>query len=143
MSNYNSAYGKKDFMALQNAWNICLSKYLTAQTHEERLTIIDDWRDSLVDVKTDGKMALRSTYEQWEEHTWLHSCKLQMVKWKQDNPFSSKDKEECRREFNDIKKERNYLRFRRIMQVIQDSGIGLGTGATKVPTVERRGHVDG
>ena len=115
-------------MALQNAWNICLSKYLTAQTYEERVYVIDDWRDSLVDVKSDGKLALRSNYEDWEEKTWLSNCKNKMMQWKQSNPFESKDSDECRREFADIKMEQNYLRFRRIMQVIQDSGIGLGTG---------------
>lgn len=137
-----SKYSKKDFMALQNAWNICLSKYLTAQTYDERLTIIDDWRDSLVDVKTDGKLALRSTYETWEEHTWLRDCKLRMVKWKENNPFSAKDLDECRREFADIKMEHNYLRFREIMQVIQNSGIGLGMGKER-GQYELSGFVDG
>lgn len=127
-----SNYSKKDFMALQNAWNICLSRYLASQTLEARLNIIDDWRDSLIDVKLitvgDGKKALRSRYEQWEEKTWLRDCKLELAKWKIKNPFESKDKDEVKREFNDIKMERNYIRFRKIMQVIQDSGIGLGVG---------------
>ena len=130
-----SKYSKKDFMALQNAWNICLSKYLTANTYEERLNIIDDWRDSLVDVKPDGKLALRSTYEEWEENTWLNDCKQKTTKWKRDNPFESKDPDEVIREFNDIKMEHNYLRFRKIMQVIQNSGIGLGMG-------KERGHYE-
>ena len=130
-----SKYSKKDFMALQNAWNICLSRYLTSQTLEERLTIIDDWRDSLVDVKPDGKLALRSTYENWEEHTWLKDCKQKLADWKRDNPFESKDIDELRREYEDIKKEQNYLRFREIMQTIQHSGIGLGMG-------KERGHYE-
>lgn len=125
-----SKYSKKDFMALQNAWNICLSKYLAANTLGERLNIIDDWRDSLVDVKPSGILALRTTYEHWEENDWLKDCKTKLIRWKQNNPFEAKDIDEVKREFNDIKQERNYLRFREIMQVIQNSGIGLGTGET-------------
>ena len=120
---------KKDYMALQNAWNICLQKYLTSPSKLERMEIIDDWRDSLVDVKPEGLLALRTNFEYWEERTWFNECIEQLEKWKKKYPFEAKDKEEENREFEDIKIDRNYLRFKKIMQVIQDSGIGLGTGS--------------
>jgi len=83
-------------MALQNAWNVCVLRYLGTNDKETRYHIINDFRDAIVDIKPDGAKALRKTFEEWEQ---------------------------------------NHLRFRKIMQVIQDSGIGLGAG-------KERGHYE-
>lgn len=118
----------KDYMALQNAWNICVMRYLsTSPDSIERINIMDDFRDSLIDIST-GDKALRSKYEDWERDVWQKEVNQELGFWVKNNSFESKDEDSLRRQGLVIKKNNNYKRFRKIMQVIQDSGIGLGRG---------------
>jgi len=135
--NYN-----KDFLALQNLWNVCALRYLGSMDKESRMIIIDDFRDSLIDITIEGKKAIRSNYEKWEEEFWIPFCKSKLLEWVKDNSFESRVKDNKIREFGNIKKDFNYLRFRKIMQLIQDSGIGLGQGK-EIKTVERLGYKNG
>ena len=119
---------KKDYMALQNAWNICVIRYLTSY-EDERLRIIDDFRDSLVDIKpddTENEKNLRTTYENWEKNIWLPDCKKELDSWVKVNSFEAGDITNLHKQYEFIKRNNNYKRFRKILQVIQDSGIGLG-----------------
>lgn len=125
----------KDYMALQNAWNMCVMRYLGTIDPEIRILVVDDFRDALIDIKPDGVKALRSTYEKWENDNWIPFCRKKLDSWIQNNGYEGKLEENCIREYENIKCDYNHLRFRKIMQVIQDSGIGLGAG-------RERGHFE-
>ena len=128
----NTRY-KKDYMALQNAWNICVMKYLATSYDDERLKIVDDFRDALIDIKPEdpeNKKNLRTTYENWEKDIWIPACKKELNNWVKVNSFEAGDTTNLYTHYEFIKRSNNYKRFRKIMQVIQDSGIGLGQGSS-------------
>lgn len=133
---------QKDYLALQNLWNVCALRYLGSMSKEERTTVVDDFRDTLIDIKQEGEKAIRSRYEQWETDYWIPLCKAKLAEWLQYNTFEGKVEENKMQEFENIKKDYNYLRYRKIMQLIQDSGIGLGQGK-EVKTISRQGFKDG
>ena len=54
---------KRDYIALQNIWVMNIQAYLTERNEDARYEIVDDFKDSLVDVTPDGPMALRSKYD--------------------------------------------------------------------------------
>jgi len=122
-------------MALQNAWNVCVLRYLGTNDNEARYYIINDFRDAIVDIKPDGAKALRKTFEEWEQEEWIPLCQKQLNLWIHDNHFEAQINKNQIDEYQNIKHDYNHLRFRKIMQVIQDSGIGLGAG-------KERGHYE-
>lgn len=133
---------KKDYLALQNLWHVCALRYLGSNSMSERMKIIDDFRDCLIDIKSEGKKAIRSKFEEWETDTWIPFCNSELLKWTQYNVYAARIKNKKDDEFENIKQDYNYQRFRKIMQLIQDSGIGLGQGKD-VKTIERAGYQDG
>lgn len=122
-------------MALQNAWNICVMRYLSTMDESERVKIMDDFRDALIDIKSTGKEALRANYEKWENKTWNTDCKKELTLWINNNRFESGEPSNIEEQYEFIRQINNYKRFRKIMQIIQDSGIGLGSG-------KERGHYE-
>ena len=121
----------KDYMALQSAWNICVMRYLSVSPDSvERVNVMDDFRDSLIDIKETGNEALRSNYEEWEQDEWMLEVNQNLAIWVKHNSFEAKEEDSFRRQEIIIKKNLNYKRFRKIMQIIQDSGIGLGQGGS-------------
>lgn len=115
-------YDKRDYYALQDGWRICRDRYLNSIDPEERIKIINDFRDSLVDISDTGKTALRTNYEEWEK-TWYPECEQILAN---TIDLEIEDITTITIERQLIYQERNYLRYRKIMQIIQDSGIGLG-----------------
>lgn len=121
---------KKDYLALQNLWNVCALRYLSASSREDRYHIVDDFRDTLIDIRTDDEdLAIRNSYEKWEREEWLPFCEKKLVEWSHFNSFESNVEDKKVQEFENIKLDYNYMRYRKIMQLIQDSGIGLGQGS--------------
>jgi len=137
MNKYN-----RDYLALQNLWNVCALRYLGSISKSERVHIVDDFRDSVIDIKPDGLKAIRSNYDNWEKNEWMPFCKGKLLIWMQNNPFESRIEENKIQEFENIKMDFNYMRYRKIMQLIQDSGIGLGQGRD-IKTIDRKGYQDG
>lgn len=131
---------KKDYLALQNAWYTLVLKYI-GSNNNERTGIIDDFRDSLVDEKPEGVKALRSSYEKWELGYWIPFCENKLMEWMKQYPFESQIHDNTMQELQNIRQDYNYLRYRKIMQIIQDSGIGLGQGRD-IKTVDRHGYQD-
>lgn len=121
---------KTDYIALQNLWNLCAIRYINSFTKEERMMVVDDFRDTLIDIKPDGKHAIRTNYENWEKDEWIPLCKSKLVEWIGYNTFEAQVEENKMQEFEHIKQDYNYMRYRKIMQLIQDSGIGLGQGGS-------------
>ena len=118
-----SSKDKRDYFALQRGWMELEHLYNHAYTIEEKVRITDDYIDSLVDSGM-GKMALFSTYSEWEKNEWFPLINKKFEEWKHYNFYASENTEG--NEYNQIKQERNYLRYRQIRQIIQDSGIGFG-----------------
>ena len=117
---------KNEYQALQNTWYACVNRYLSTIDENERLQLVDDFRDALVDIKPDGQTALRKIYEHWEQNTWIPACKKELDTWVKANSFEAGDITNLHKQYEFIKRNNNYKRFRKIMQVIQDSGIGFG-----------------
>lgn len=136
MNKYN-----KDYLALQNIWNVCALRYLGSISKNQRVEIIEDFHDSLVDIVPEGKKAIRRNYEDWEKNEWIPFCKKKLITWIENNVFASKREENRINEYENIKMDFNYMRFRKIMQLIQDSGIGLGQGKD-VKTIDRKGYTE-
>lgn len=130
---------KKDYLALQNLWNVCALRYLGSMSEEERMYVVDDFRDSLIDIKPEGNQAIRSSYEKWERDEWVPFCKKKLDEWCYYNSYESQVEDNKIHEYENIKQDYNYLRYRKIMQIIQDSGIGLGQGKD-IKTIERAGY---
>lgn len=129
---------KSDYIALQNLWYTCSDTYLKVHNADARMVIVDDFRDTLLDISQTGTKAIRSRYETWENEVWLPLCEKRLSRWMRDNPYESRIADNCEMELNNIKRDLNFMRYRTIMQYIQDSGIGLGQGRT-IKTIERRG----
>ena len=118
---------KKDYLALQIIWQKCANKYIDSTSNIERMRIIDDFLDSIIDIKKDDDTrSIRSIYEKWEQTYWIPFCKTKLVEWIKHNPFESRIENNKIQELQNIKQDYNYMRYRKIMQLIQDSGIGLG-----------------
>lgn len=121
---------KKDYLALQNLWNVCALRYLGSMDKNERMSIVDDFRDTLINIKDEGVQAIRRQYDKWEENEWIPFCKSKLIAWIHNNTFESQVESNKIQEFESIKMDYNYMRYRKIMQLIQDSGIGLGQGSS-------------
>lgn len=121
---------KSDYIALQNLWYTCSDTYLKIQDRSARVKIIDDFRDTLLDITREGAKAIRSNYDMWEKETWLTMCREHLDEWVKRNPFEARVNNNRQLEYSNIKADLNYLRYRKIMQLIQDSGIGLGQGGS-------------
>lgn len=133
---------KSDYLALQNSWYVCVLRYLGSMDKTSRICVVDDFRDSLIDIKPEGVKAIRSNYDRWESDEWIPFCKKKLMEWVRGNPFESRIEENKMQEFENIKMDYNFLRYRKIMQLIQDSGIGLGQGK-EIRTIDRKGYQDG
>jgi hypothetical protein len=134
-------YNKKDFLALQNLWNVCALRYLGSISKEERVIIIDDFRETLIDIRPDGDQAIRKNYDDWEKNEWIPYCNAILNGWIKNNSFEAKIEANKENERDIIKQENNYIRYHKILQLIQNSGIGLGQGK-QVKTIERPGYQD-
>ena len=132
---------KTDYIALQNLWFICSQSYIKAYLDGEMercILIVDAFRDTLVDIvpsnpddeKDISRKAIRSNYEKWEDEYWIPFCKTKLAEWIKYNTFESTVQENKQTEYQNIKQDYNYMRYRKIMQLIQDSGIGLGQGTS-------------
>jgi len=135
-------FDKRDYIALQNTWLTCILEYLKETSEDHRFSIIDDFKDSLVDVQPKGNLALRNNYDEWERDEWKEMCKIHLFNWKKENSFQAAVKENIIKEYEKIKLDYNYLRYRKIMQIIQDSGIGLGA-KKNTPIISRKGYGNG
>ena len=124
---------KTDYIALQNLWYKCSEMYLDSLFRNDKtraMSIIEGFKDTLVDIDDDGKRAIRKNYDTWEEQKWHPFCETKLINWMNNNPFESRIEENKIQEFENIKMDYNYMRYRKIMQLIQDSGIGLGQART-------------
>jgi hypothetical protein len=124
---------KKDHIALQALWFDCVIRYNRILDEGIRLKIVDDFRDNLVDIKPNNpgdKKNLREIYLNWEQNTWIPECKKELDNWIKANSFEAGDRNNLLKQYEFIKRYNNHKRFSKIIQVIQDSGIGLGTGET-------------
>lgn len=121
---------KTDYIALQNLWFTCADTYNKTPNKSMRFSIINDFRDNLVDIEPEGKKALYSKYIEWEENIWLPLCKKKLAVYVKENSFHGRMIENQKREYRRIQEDLNSLRYHKILQLIQDSGIGLGQGGT-------------
>ena len=119
---------QRDYYAFQEVWQHCVHRYLSAEDPSSRVGIVDDLRDSLVDIKEDGNKALRKQYDVWEENEFLPKVHKEFREWAKQNPFESKDFIQSQHAYDNILEELSYLKYHKILQIIQDSGIGLGVG---------------
>ena len=124
-------YDKRDYYAFQILWQENAHNYIQAMSLEEQYIIVNKFRDSLVDIALEGKRALRTRFTEWEEKEWIPFCKNALKEWMKEYPFEASDKKAKQDEYEQITKDYNYLRYRKILQLIQDSGIGLGTGGSR------------
>jgi len=130
------------FQGLRDAWNVCVQRYLNIPSKEGRYFAIDDFIESLVDIKPEGARAIYSNFKKWEEDVWLPLCEEQLRQWAKYNPFDAQVSENEIREWTDIRYDNNYRRYHKILQLIQNSGIGFGRGK-EVKTIDRQGFQDG
>jgi len=120
---------KTDYIALQNLWFKCSEMYLDSlfgNDKEKSINVVEGFIDSLVDIDTDGKRAIRKNYDLWEKTEWIPLCKNKLSEWIKSNPFEARVENNKIQEYNSIKMDYNFLRYHKILQLIQDSGIGLG-----------------
>jgi len=68
----------------------------------------------------------------------LKLCSDKHNEWIDKNHFESTNQQSFDDEYSRIQQKYNYLRYSKILQIIQDSGIGLGQGRG-VPVVNRDG----
>jgi len=122
---------KSDYFALQLAWQKSVYHYLDNWDIEIRYKAINDLITSLVDIKKDGPKAIYSNYMRWENEYWLPLCKKGLDEWINFNSFEAKLEENKKNELENIKRELNHLRYHEILQIIQNSGIGLGHSSDK------------
>jgi len=135
--------GSRDYYAFQELWRECARNYIQAENDGLRCRITNTFRDSLVDIELSGKKALRTTFEDWEKNEWVVICKETLDEWKRNNFFKTTNPRIVENEISQIRKEQNFLRYRKILQIIQDSGIGLGSGGVRRNVVDRKGFKDG
>lgn len=136
---FQNKFDKRDYYAFQALWQDLAHRYIQTVEPEIRYEIVNTFRDSLVDIQPDGKYALRSIYEKWEEKVWLVFCEKELQQWKIKTPFEADAEKSVLDEKEQILFEYNYMRYKRILQIIQDSGIGLGSSKS-VKSVSRKGY---
>lgn len=119
-------YDKRDYYALQETWRDIIHQYTNTRDPRERVVIIDILRDSLVDVAETGKMALYSEYIEWEQ-IWEKLVEQELHATIEEYPNDFQDDDDERRQKDIITQIFNYKRYMKIRQIIQDSGIGLGS----------------
>jgi len=122
---------KRDYYAFQALWQENAHNYIQARSLEDQYVIVNTFRDSLVDITPDGKRALFTRFTEWEENYWIPFCKKKLEEWRSSYPFESNDRRAEHDEYEQIMKDYNFMRYRKILQIIQDSGIGLGTGSSR------------
>lgn len=130
----------KDYLALQNLWYSCSHDFIEAYKFGDPakcMRIIDVFHASLVnvippDATDENTKSLHHQYEQWLVEEWIPLCKKKLAEWAKQNPFESHIDDNKVQEFDNIKEEYTIMRFHKIMQIIQDSGIGLGQGSKDV-----------
>ena len=131
--------GSRDYYAFQELWRECGHLYNQSYLNkEEQFEIVNTFRNNLVDISREGIRALRSRYNYWETNSWLKLCQEKLDEWVKDNHFESTNNQSIEDEYSRIQQKYNYLRYSKILQIIQDSGIGLGQGRG-VPVVNREG----
>jgi len=135
-------YKFDNFDGLRAAWDVCVQEYLHNKDKESRRIVIDDFVDSLVDIKNEGNRALYSNFNKWEKTEWIPLCKSKLNEWIKYNPFEARVENNKIQEYNNIKNDYNFQRYHKILQLIQDSGIGFGQGR-EVKTIDRKGFQDG
>lgn len=116
---------KRDYYALQQGWRELEHLYNHAFSKEEQVEIIDNYIDNLVDEGT-GKMALFSLYLEWEKTNFKSFLLKKFKEWKYHNTFAAGDENIADSEMMYLRRDWNFLRYRQIRQIIQDSGIGFG-----------------
>lgn len=128
---------KRDYYAFQALWQDIAHRYIQTINPEIKYEIVNTFRDSLIDIQPNGIRALRSIYEKWEKEEWLPFCEKEL--WKNLSPFEASDKRAIQNEREQIKIEYNYIRYKKILQIIQDSGIGLGS-SKNIKNISRKGY---
>jgi len=135
--------GNRDYYAFQELWQTCARNYIQAEDSERRCEITNTFRESLVDIEPKGKKALKTTFEDWEKNEWVVMCTEKLDDWKRNNFFKTANPRIVENEISQIRKEQNFLRYEKILQIIQNSGIGLGSGRDRRNFVDRKGFKDG
>ena len=132
----------RDYYALQEGWQICRNQYLYSNSPQERVRIIDDWRDSLIDIEKESNKALRSSFDTWENTFFKKKIQVEFEQWCNDHAFENADDSIKEAQLQHIISMYNNLRYKKILQIIQDSGIGMGR-SRNVKTIQRTGYQDG
>lgn len=130
---------KTDYFALQTHWNCIINLYIYTQDKGFRIDIIDDLKDFLIDINTGdksneeefNKKQIRSNYFKWEREDWEPMIKAALKEYIKVNPEDFVTTEDIVNKEEKIKQDLNHLRIRKIIQLIQDSGIGLGGGKVR------------
>lgn len=136
---FQNKFDKRDYYAFQALWQEIAHRYIQTTESDTRYEIVNTFRDSLIDIQPEGVRALRSVYDKWEKEEWLVLCENKLERWEVSNPFEASDEKAIRNEKEQIQLEHNYMRYKKILQIIQDSGIGLGTSKS-VKSVSRKGY---
>jgi len=136
---YQNKFDKRDYYAFQALWQDIAHRYIQVVDPEIRYDIVNTFRDSLIDIQSDGSRALRAIYDKWEKEKWEVSCENELEQWKASNPFEASDERGVQDEQKQIRLEHNYERYKKILQIIQDSGIGLGSSKS-IKSVARKGY---
>lgn len=136
---FQNKFDKRDYYAFQALWQDIAHRYIQTTDPEIRYEIVNTFRDSLIDIQPEGIRALRTIYEKWEKEEWEVFCEKELQRWKVSNPFEASDERSVQDERKQIKLEYNYMRYKKILQVIQDSGIGLGS-SKNIKSVSRKGY---
>ncbi len=136
---YQNKFDKRDYYAFQALWQDLAHRYIQTTDPDTRYEIVNTFRDSLIDIQPEGVRALRSIYDKWEKEEWLVFCGKRLEEWKVSSPFEASDEKAIRNEERQIQLECNYMRYKKILQIIQDSGIGLGT-MKSVKSLSRKGY---
>ena len=136
---FQNKFDKRDYYAFQALWQDLAHEYIHIKDKETRYEVVNTFRDSLIDIQIEGARALRSIYDDWEKNTWKAFIEKELYDWRKENPFEASDKKAAQDELEQLCYEYNYMRYKKILQIIQDSGIGLGT-TKSVKTVSRKGY---
>jgi hypothetical protein len=136
---FQNKFDKRDYYAFQALWQDIAHRYIQTTEIDIRYELVNTFRDSLIDIQPNGPRALRSIYEKWEKDIWSVFCEKELERWNESNPFESSDKRAVQDEKEQLLKDYNYMRYKKILQIIQDSGIGLGSSKS-IKSVSRKGY---